>query len=158
VTGVTGGGAPFSLATTTTVSRHTELNVRSPGFNPPKSFLHRSDMPAFTKTISSLSKAELLSAAATFHFDATGSVDDLRTRLKAHMAALLSWKIRTMHPFSLAGNAPNGLGALRARTLLLGMALAEVHRANPDPCRVRSAVHLWPRLSRPRFKTPPPTR
>ncbi|KAJ7921788.1 hypothetical protein B0H13DRAFT_2414142 [Mycena leptocephala] len=87
VTGVTGGGAPFSLATTTTVSRHTELNVRLPGFNPPKSFLHRSDMPAFTKTISSLSKAELLSAAATFHFDATGSVDDLRTRLKAHMAA-----------------------------------------------------------------------
>jgi hypothetical protein len=44
-------------------------------------------MPAFTKTVSSLSKAELLSAAATFHFDATGSVNDLRARLKAHMAA-----------------------------------------------------------------------
>ncbi|KAJ7815762.1 hypothetical protein B0H13DRAFT_2293318 [Mycena leptocephala] len=43
-------------------------------------------MPAFTKTVSSLSKAELLSAAATFHFDATGSVNDLRARLKAHMA------------------------------------------------------------------------
>ncbi|KAJ7919765.1 hypothetical protein B0H13DRAFT_1868179 [Mycena leptocephala] len=68
-------------------------------------------MPASAKTVSSLSKAKLLSAAATFHFDATGSVNDLRARLKAHMAAnkLLLWPIPTTHPFLLAGNARNVL-------------------------------------------------
>jgi hypothetical protein len=68
----------FLFSTTATVSRHTELTVHSPGLNSPKLFLHLSDMPAFTKAVSSLSKAELLSAAAAFHFDATGSVNDLR--------------------------------------------------------------------------------
>ncbi|KAJ7911194.1 hypothetical protein B0H13DRAFT_1876055 [Mycena leptocephala] len=84
---------------------------------------------------SPLSKAKLLSAAATFDFDATGSVNDLRARLKAHMAAnKAAIMANPGHaPFLLAGNARNVLRAPGARTRLLGMALAVA--PGPDLCR-----------------------
>lgn len=44
-------------------------------------------MPAFTKTVSQLTRPDLLSAANVFSLDATGSVAALRARLKAHIDA-----------------------------------------------------------------------
>jgi hypothetical protein len=42
-------------------------------------------MPQFTKTVSQLSRAQLLSAATAFQLDNTGSVTALRARVKAHI-------------------------------------------------------------------------
>ncbi|KAJ7804753.1 hypothetical protein B0H14DRAFT_3773574 [Mycena olivaceomarginata] len=44
-------------------------------------------MPLFPKTVSGLNKSQLLSAAATFDFDATGTTDALRLRLRAYVEA-----------------------------------------------------------------------
>ncbi|KAJ7691694.1 hypothetical protein B0H14DRAFT_2651939 [Mycena olivaceomarginata] len=44
-------------------------------------------MPLFPKTVSGLNKSQLLSAAANFDFDATGTTDALRLRLRAYVEA-----------------------------------------------------------------------
>jgi hypothetical protein len=42
-------------------------------------------MPTFNKTVSQLTRAELLSATAAFGLDSSGAVTALRARVKAHL-------------------------------------------------------------------------
>lgn len=109
-------------------------------------------MPTFTKTVSQLTRPDLLSAANVFSLDATGSVAALRARLKAHIDAnehfmgnsnyypLFSREQRC----SLGSSVPTGMHAPLHQHRLLGADLTPRH-----PLRPRMTARILPTLAPP---------